>query len=152
MKEQIVKAEKQHIDELIFFAGQLWGNHNTKNLKKEFETKLSNKESVIFLYVCDDKIVAFSMCGLRHDYVEGCISSPVAYLEGIFVLPEYRRKGIGKQLVEACQKWGKQQGCEEFASDCEFTNKISQQFHNGCNFKESNRIVCFVKDLKGKNE
>ena len=76
---------------------------------------------------------------------QGSSTSPVGYLEGIFVLPEHRRRGIARRLVEACQSWAQLQGCKEFASDCELDNLESQRFHQAYGFAEVNRIVCFLK-------
>lgn len=92
-------------------------------------------------------MVGFAQCSLRHDYVEGCSHSPVGYLEGIFVLPQYRHRGISRQLLSSCESWAKQQGCLEFASDCELTNVDSLHFHLACGFQEANRIICFQKEL-----
>ena len=39
------------------------------------------------------QVVAFVEAGLRHDYVNGCETSPVAFLEGLFVLPQHRQRG-----------------------------------------------------------
>ena len=39
-------------------------------------------------------------------------------------------------------------GAEEFASDCELKNTDSLKFHLNIGFKEANRIICFVKNLK----
>ena len=48
----------------------------------------------------DGCAVGFAQCGLRRDYVEGTDSSPVGYLEGIFIKEEYR-KGykIGTKVI-----------------------------------------------------
>jgi hypothetical protein len=35
----------------------------------------------------------FAEASLRHDYVNGCDTSPVAFLEGIYVAPAMRRRG-----------------------------------------------------------
>ena len=86
-------------------------------------------------------------CGLRHDYVEGTDSSPVGYLEGIFVMEKYRKRGIAKELLKNCQKWAQEQGCGEFASDCEIMNEDSLRFHLHVGFEEVNRIICFTKKL-----
>ena len=51
--------------------------------------------------------VGFAQCGLRRDYVEGTESSPVGYLEGIFVKESYRSKGCAKELLLACESWAK---------------------------------------------
>ncbi len=91
--------------------------------------------------------VGFAQCRLRHDYVEGTDSSPVGYLEGIFVVEEYRKRGLAKSMLEACQQWAKEQGCTEFASDCELVNEESLKFHLKMGFEEANRIICFTKKL-----
>jgi len=79
--------------------------------------------------------------------VEGTETSPVGYLEGIFIEDAYRRKGFAKQLLTACETWAKEQGCTEFASDCELTNTESLKFHLGLGFEEANRVICFKKKL-----
>lgn len=50
-------------------------------------------------------------------------------------------------LLMACQNWAKEQGCVEFASDCELTNEESLRFHLNMGFEEANRIICFTKKL-----
>ena len=92
------------------------------------------------------------LCGLRFDYVEGTDSSPVGYLEGIFVLEEYKKRGYAKELLGECQNWAKDQGCLEFASDCELDNEDSLKFHLKMGFAEANRIICFTKRLTDLEE
>ena len=91
--------------------------------------------------------VGFAQCQLRHDYVEGTESSPVGYLEGIYVAEEYRKHGIARELLSVCETWAKGKGCAEFASDCELENTQSLQFHLNVGFEEANRIICFTKKL-----
>jgi aminoglycoside 6'-N-acetyltransferase I len=87
------------------------------------------------------------LCGLRRDYVEGCDTSPVGYLEGVSVRGECRGRGIAKKLVAECERWAKEKGCKEFASDCALTNAASLNFHLSVGFREENRIICFKKML-----
>ena len=79
--------------------------------------------------------------------MEGTASSPVGYLEGIFVTEDCRRQGYAKLLLAACEVWAKEQGCREFASDCELENTESLRFHLNVGFEEAGRIICFVKTL-----
>ena len=77
----------------------------------------------------------------------GTDSSPVGYLEGIFVKEEHRKNGYAKELLCACEKWAKEMGCDEFASDCELNNVDSFEFHMAMKFDEVNRIICFKKKI-----
>lgn len=91
--------------------------------------------------------IGFAQCQLRCDYVEGTSTSPVGYLEGIFVKEGYRNRGYAKELLAECEAWAKNNGCLEFASDCEIDNADSFYFHKAMNFIEANRIICFTKAL-----
>ena len=88
-----------------------------------------------------DTPVGFAQCQLRHDYVEGTETTPVGYLEGIFVMEGHRRRGYAKELLNACESWAKEKGCTEFASDCELENADSFRFHMAMDFAEANRII-----------
>lgn len=78
---------------------------------------------------------------------EGCTSDRIAYLEGWFVEPEARRRGVGRALVAAAEQWGRDQGCTEFASDTQLDNLISTAAHHALGFIEVESIRCFRKVL-----
>lgn len=143
----IVKATKVDAPAIANLAIQMWQDHTIEELTSDFEELLIKEECAIYIYKLDDKAIAFAQCQLRHDYVEGTDSRPVGYLEGIFVQEEYRKKGYAKELLNACEKWAKEMGCTEFASDCELTNSESLTFHLKMGFIEANRIICFTKEL-----
>lgn len=128
-------------------AQLLWPHHTAETLTELFRETLSKSDAAVFLACVGEDPVGFSHCQLRHDYVEGTDSSPVGYLEGIFVRSECRGQGWARLLLSACERWAKEQGCTEFASDCELTNNSSLAFHLSVGFEESNRIICFVKKL-----
>ncbi|MBR4333102.1 MAG: GNAT family N-acetyltransferase [Clostridia bacterium] len=125
----------------------MWTEHDPKDLTEDFRKLAVNDEAVCFIKYEDDKPIGFAQCQLRHDYVEGTESSPVGYLEGVFVSDGYRKKGYAAELVLACEQWAKEKGCSEFASDCELVNEDSLKFHMALGFEEANRIICFRKDL-----
>lgn len=128
-------------------AAQLWTSQTTEEFKEEFDVLLHRSDAAVFLCVAGDKAVGFAQCQLRHDYVEGTETSPVGYLEGVFVAEGYRNQGYAAKLLAACEQWAKDQGCAEFASDCELDNTQSHAFHLCCGFQEANRIICFTKRL-----
>lgn len=143
---KIIRAEKKDARSLGVLAAKMW-DHPAAELAAEFEELLSQREAACFLCRSGDKDVGFAQCQLRHDYVEGTEGSPVGYLEGVYIEPEYRLQGCARALLAACEKWAKEMGCREFASDCELENRESLTFHLHVGFAEANRIICFVKAL-----
>lgn len=125
----------------------LWSNHTLEELTQEITHLISQPDSKIFLSYYANEIIGFVQCQLRYDYVEGTSSSPVGYLEGLFVKEEFRKQGVARSLVNICEEWAKKKGCREFASDCELENVESLVMHLKLGFGETNRIICFKKDL-----
>ena len=128
-------------------AVKMWTSHTVDELSQEFDSMIDNDSAAIFVCVVDGAYIGFSQCQLRYDYVEGTNSSPVGYLEGVFVEEKSRNQGWGRMLINACEQWAKEKGCTEFASDCELNNHQSLEFHLHCGFREANRIICFTKKL-----
>lgn len=143
----IYKAQLKDISFIADMAILMWKEQTIEELSSEFETFINGDDSVIFMYWINNQPIGFAQCQLRHDYVEGTDSSPVGYLEGIFIKEEYRKHGYAKELLSECEKWTLEKGCTEFASDCELTNSISLDFHLNVGFTEANRIICFKKNL-----
>lgn len=143
----INKATASDIEKITSLAMILWSHHESDELKQEFSQLLMNEECAVFLAEEENKQIGFAQVQLRHDYVEGTSSSPVGYLEGIFVREEYRKYGYASKLLRSCEKWAREKGCSEFASDCELTNETSLAFHLKLGFTEANRIICFTKRL-----
>ena len=80
-------------------------------------------------------------------YAEDCKTDRVAFLEGWFVEPAWRRRGIGRALVAAAEAWGRAQGCSEFASDTKADNLASAAAHLALGFEDAGAIRCFRKLL-----
>jgi len=94
----------------------------------------------------DGRLLGFAEVSTR-PFAEGCRSSRVAYLEGWYVVPDARKQGIGRALVESSESWGRDQGCTEFASDADPENDISAATHRALDFADVGLVRCFRKDL-----
>ena len=88
------KAVKTDVTDIAEMAVIMWDSNSVKELAREFETLVENEECSLYIYCVDNMPLGFAQCGLRHDYVEGTESSPVGYLEGIFIREEYRKKDM----------------------------------------------------------
>lgn len=116
---------------------------------EEIEEYFATSPEDLTCFVAEDAgglVVGFAEVGLRRS-AEGCSTSPVAYLEGIYVDPGSRREGCGRALVRACEAWGRARGCIEVASDRALDNEASGAFHLAAGFDEVGRVVTYRKEL-----
>lgn len=143
----IYEAKEKDIPAVLALARKLWEDADVTELENDIARYVYGEETAVYIDEEGDKPVGFAMFALRHDYVEGSESSPVGYLEGIFIEEGYRKLGIGKKLIETCEVRARELGCTELASDCELWNTDSLAFHLAYGFKEANRIISFIKRL-----
>ena len=116
-------ATDKYIEVMVPLIVQLWPDNTKDEAIEIIEEYLYGEETGAFVHFVDNQCVGLALCSLRHDYVEGCKSSPVGYLEGIVVDAQFRKHGIARALCAECEQWAKDKGCKEFASDCEITNE-----------------------------
>lgn len=91
-------------------------------------------------------LVGFIEVNLR-SHGEGCVASPVAYVEGWFVDAAWRRQGVGRTLMEAAERWARARGLTELGSDANIDNRASEAAHRALGFAVTSRIVTFRKPL-----
>ena len=140
----IITMTKENENSWAEMCVDLWPDLTVDDVIKMSHEGLFKNE---FLYYENDKPVGFISLSLRSDYVEGTDSSPVGYIEGLYVKPEFRRMGIAEKLVDHAKEWSEKYGCTELASDCTLDNTVSQAFHKGIGFTEANRLVCFTMKI-----
>lgn len=144
----VCQALEGDVPRAAALARQLWPGHTAGELERELRPYCGARPDLVLYLWCEGgRALRFAQCGLRRDYVEGCTGSPVGYLEGIFVLPQARGRGIARALEHACEMWARRAGCVEFASDCALENAGSQAMHRALGFCEAGRIVCYCKRL-----
>lgn len=95
------------------------------------------------VYAQDGTPAGLAEVSLRTDHVNGTHSSPVAFLEGLYVAPAARRQGIARSLLVAVIQWGRERNCTELASDTQLENTLSQAVHARLGFEETERVVYF---------
>jgi aminoglycoside 6'-N-acetyltransferase I len=91
------------------------------------------------------------LCGFAEvstrPYADGCRTSPVAFLEGWYVDPDFRGQGVGRALVGAVEAWARERGLQELASDALLDNEVSQKAHERLGFVEVERAVRYRKPV-----
>ena len=98
-------------------------------------------------YSSSGEPIGVAEAALRTDYVNGTSSTPVAFLEGIYVLPDARRQGVAAALMQEVERWARESGCRELASDASLENQASHAVHRALGFEETERVLFFRKPL-----
>lgn len=128
--------------------GPEWLTDDFDALVREYLTtgRIQGLRHGVFVAMDGQAVLGFAEVSLR-EYAEGCLTSPVGYLEGWFVEEAARRLGVGAALVRECERWAAQQGCAEFASDAELANGPSLAAHAALGFEAVADIRCFRKPI-----
>lgn len=120
---------------------------------QEIDEWLDSEEGTLLVGVAvfvadrgDGRLAGFIEIGLRN-YAEGCVTTPVAFLEGWYVDPDVRRNGVGARLVRTAEDWARARGLHEIASDTTLDNAVSLRAHLSLGFEEVERQICFRKTL-----
>lgn len=145
---KIWRAGPEDSDGWATMRHALWPEADVETHAAEIAEYFRDVKRVGFLASGDDgQWLGFAEAGLRHDYVNGCETSPVAFLEGIYVAPDARGQGVARALIASVENWARQTGCTEFASDALLENIASHAMHEALGFEETERVVYFRKLL-----
>lgn len=138
MIEKINNKNKVEFESLL---NKFWRGVTLEDCKKDAKTTAQ------FAYRLNNKLVGLLTCSIKREYVAGCDTNKVAYLEGLYVLPKYRKQKIATQLIKHFELWASKKGCTELASDLELTNKASLQFHNKMGFEVVEKTIHLKKEI-----
>lgn len=131
------------------FRLALWPDASADDHRGYMAISLAQPERFLqlMMYDAQRRPVGFIEGSIRGDYVNGTESSPVGFVEGVYVAPEWRRKGVARQLFDAIGDWARARGCRELASDALLDNVTSQRAHVALGFRETERVVYFTRKL-----
>jgi aminoglycoside 6'-N-acetyltransferase I len=147
---QILPAAPDHLDQWAALRIALWDWDTVADHRNQAEELYlaGNPDRAAFVALdAQGSVIAFAEATIRRDYVEGCESWGVAFLEGIYVKPEARKSGVARALSDAVAAWGRARGCTEYASNALLDNEDSHAFHAAIGFAETERVVYFKKAL-----
>jgi aminoglycoside 6'-N-acetyltransferase I len=130
----------------------LWPDGALEEHEKEAEAILDGRPPstlplVVFVAQVEEAVAGFVEVGLR-SHADGCDTlRPVGFIEGWYVEPEHRQRGVGRALIQAAEEWARSNGCTEVASDTWIDEAASQQAHQALGFEVVDRCVHYRKPL-----
>jgi aminoglycoside 6'-N-acetyltransferase I len=147
---KIQRSTMEYVEPWARLRAALWPDYSVQHHRNDVVRTFLAGDGRAVAFICETdegEVIGFAEGALRSDYVNGCKTSPVLFLEGIYVLPGHRQKGAARLLCDAVAEWGKSIGCAEFASDALLDNVVSHRFHAALGFEETRRVVFFRKSL-----
>jgi aminoglycoside 6'-N-acetyltransferase I len=135
----------------LFFA--LWPDGPLAEHREEARAILagsppSTMPLVVFAAEAGGEVIGFIEVGLR-SHADGCDTRhPVGFIEGWYVEPAHRSRGVGRALMRVAEQWAQSQGCHELASDTWIDHESSQRAHEALGFEVVDRCVNFKKALR----
>jgi aminoglycoside 3-N-acetyltransferase len=144
----IRSLEERDRSEWLRLRRALWPYHDAHELEAEANALANRPETTpVFVAQCLDG----TLCGMIEvairDRATGCTSDRVGYLEAWYVEPDWRRRGIGRRLVERAEAWARSQGCTEMASDTTPQYSLSPAAHEALGFRVVKGEIHFRKPL-----
>lgn len=113
----------------------------------EMRATLERSDAAIFVLERPEGTLAGYVEAGERSIADGCLSSPVGYIEAWYVDPDVRRTGNGKALLQAAEDWAREQGYTEMASDALVDNDVSHRAHEQSGYIEVARVVTYRKSL-----
>ncbi|MER3431812.1 MAG: aminoglycoside 6'-acetyltransferase [Blastocatellia bacterium] len=144
----IRNVSESDLNEWFRLRTLLWDENAEDDHRKEMYDIIGHSDTqlVAVADIGNGRLVGFLEASIR-PFAEDCLTDFVGYLEGWYVEPEFRRRGIGRRLVAFAEQWAKSKGCTEMASDAEIGNEASVSAHLGLGYNVTARLVHFRKDL-----
>lgn len=149
-KIHLTEYKETEFQELLKMALDLFKDYPPSVTESDLAAVLRKPNYATFFAKQSGDILGFVTVSIRSDYVEGATTSPVGYLESIYVKPEGRKHGIARQLYEKAESWAAQKGCSEMGSDTWEWNLEAQNFHTKLGFKKEDILVHYIKPIHKK--
>lgn len=143
----IRSPQSEDRDAWLAMRAALWPDCPYDDHRKEILEFGDSSTSAAFIALDSDGFpCGFVETSLR-PYADGCSSSPVGFIEGIYVRENARGQEVGRALAAAAQDWASSSGCTEMASDCLHDNEDSIRFHRALGFEIVETAVRFRRSI-----
>jgi aminoglycoside 6'-N-acetyltransferase I len=147
-KFRVRRLEEKDFPEWFRLRKSLWDEADEDEHREEMLDIFEHTDTQLVLVgeTENGRLVGFLEASIR-PFVEDCVTDHVGYLEGWFVEPEFRRFGVGRELVRGAENWARGKGCIEMASDSEIGNDLSVEAHSKLGYTETSRLIHWRKEL-----
>jgi aminoglycoside 6'-N-acetyltransferase I len=146
-------AQPADVEELAAMRAALWPEASLEEQRTEMEAFFADgpasmlPAAILVAHAPNQSLIGFLEVDLR-SHADGCDpAQAVGYIEGWFVEPDHRGRGVGAALMRAAEEWARAHGAREMASDALIDNEPSELAHRALGFEVVDRCVHLRKNL-----
>ncbi|WP_374288943.1 GNAT family N-acetyltransferase [Pseudomonas fluvialis] len=144
---RIVQATLEHLDQLtpLFIKyRELFGQVAYPESSRKFlSTRISRKESVIYLAMPDDEERILGFCQLYPSYSSLSLKR-VWILNDIYVCEEARRQLVADHLIQAAKKMAKETQAIRMRVSSSINNDVAHKLYESLGFVEDHEFKNFI--------
>ena len=143
-------ANSKDKDALVNLREELWPDEFEEHMDELTRFFGGNRSHIDHIVVAESEageMIGFAELRIRN-YAEGSEKFEVPFLEGWYVKPAYRKRGVGRSLVTKSEIWARSCGFTELASNALVSNSDSIKAHISIGFEEVERTVSFLKEIE----
>ena len=91
-----------------------------------------NRSVTYFVADCDGRVVATCYIAIIPNITRRC--SPIGFIENIITAGDYRRRGVGRKLLETAIEYAKAQGCYKVTLQSGIKRPEAHKFYESMGF------------------
>ncbi len=141
----IREAEEKDLQPWTELRHALWPDATVDTLSEEARNILSSDDETCFLAVRHNLPIGFAEVALHTGS-----SGRYAHLEGWYVVPEHRGRGVGTELADHVEQWCLHRAIARLTSDTTRDYPLSPGAHARAGFRVLTELTIFVKDLASR--
>jgi len=140
---QIREAKKEDYERLMeLYNGFVESDRYSKHDNDSFERTLNDRGCHIYVAEENDKTIGFVTFSVRNVVR---YPKPIAEGDELYVKPEYRGKGYGKQLMQHILNKAKELNCQRMFLESHYKHETAHKMYESLGF--TNYGYHFIKDL-----
>lgn len=121
----------------------------TEKLLEWMKRKLKSPNAFLFVAFSENIVIGYIFGWIEKRSKNYWKTQRYGYICDLFVKEEFRKKGIGKALIEKAEKWFKEKGIEDVHLEV-YAQNPNLEFYEKLKYKE--KSIRLVKNLKRGDE
>ena len=126
--QEYLKLKRKEHDDYSKIINEKIKNLGRSIIKKDFDEFLSSKKNIIIIVEADDGLIGYIHGEFYNNF-------KIGYISDIFVLKEFRQKGIATKLIESFIKFLKKRKYKILKLDVNMKNKNAIKIYKNWGFR-----------------